>query len=513
MRAEMDGEAFEPRLVAQSRAPSSSPAAPNLADQLRAQWAGDWNISGIDRAQELSGILQGRGVTSLSGLKIGGGRTYVDPSFDDGQLANGNGMSREDARAGGYRVADTTDGKYLDFGGGLTLGNFSRPERDMFGSGNADPGNTEFGYSTAGKGAVGYHAVAGPNGQVQINPQWASSSEAPFWRGYATTAAQALAAVMGGPALLGTTGAGAGAAAAGAGAFEGIGGAMAAGGAPMTAAEFAAIGAGGVGAGAGIAPMTAAELAVSAAPYANTLTPQLMAAGIPDIAGMTVAGGAGGATSSLFANEGAAQLGQWSAANPVTQASVNSAALGPTGSLLGAPAAITPTSFDALRAAEKANMGQVAGNVPSTVNMGSLGGTTATSGGIQGFTDVAAQQLRDATASSEIGGSALSQAGSQAAGAVKDVGSAASAYQTWVKENPLLARGIAAGLGGLVGGLGGGNSGGGAPTFTGPPKAWGSGLQIGIQPGAYQPRMTTAPGAVRPSSGLRMSGASRYFGG
>ena len=451
----------------QSRAPTSSPVAPSgmagLADQLRAQWGGDWNISGIDRAQELAGILQGKGVTTLAGLKIGGGRTYVDPSFDEDQIRNGNGMSREDARRGGYRVADTTDGKFLDFGDGLTIGNFSRPERDMFGSGGKDPGSTEFGYSTAGKGAVGFHANTGPNGQAQLSPAWNSSSEAGFWRDYAKTAATVAGGIMLAPAALGFGAAGAGGAAAGAGAFEGIGGAMASGGAPMTAAEFTAGLAGGGGA---------------------------------------AAAGAGEAGAGFFEGIGGNMA---SGGAPMTAAEFSAAAGG----------TVTPTTFDALRAAEHANMGQAAGNVPATVNMGSLGGTTATSGGIQGSTDVASQMLRDATASGEVGGSALSQAGNTAAGAVKDVGSAASDYQTWVKGNPLLARGIAAGLGGLVGRLdgGGGGGGGGAPTFNGPPKAWNSGLQMGIQPGAYQPRMTTAPGPVRPSTGMRMSGASRYFGG
>ena len=332
--------------------------------------------------------------------------------------------------------------------------------------------------------------------------------------------------------LLGGAGGALGGAEAGAGAFEGIGGAMASGGAPMTAAQFSA----GVGAaGAGIAPMTAAELAVSAAPYVNTLTPQVMAAGIPDIAGMALTGGA---ASSMFANEGAAQLGQFSTANPVTQAAVNSAALGPTGNLLGGAAAVTPTTFDALRAAEKANMGQVAGNVPSgvdlgslggvmqtapginpttfeelraaehadmgqaagnvpkTVNMGDLGGTTGTAGGLQGAIDVAKQ----------VGGDALSSV----AGPAGDMAS-------WMKSNPALGRLVMSGAMGLLSGAGGSSGGGsGGPKTYGPAQKWTSPIQRGLLSDPQQ--MNPAAITQRSPQGLlaqgqQYDGAWRYMGG
>ena len=91
--------------------------------------------------------------------------------------------------------------------------------------------------------------------------------------------------------------------------------------------------------------------------------------------------------------------------------------------------------------------------------------------------------------------------------------------QDWIKANPTLARGGAALLGGLFGGTGGLNPTSARPgtTYTGPARTWGGGLQMGIQPGqrpawSASP-VTQAPGAITPLTGLRMSGAGRYFGG
>ena len=38
--------------------PTAPTSGTSLADQLRAQYSGNWNISGIDRAQELAGCYK-----------------------------------------------------------------------------------------------------------------------------------------------------------------------------------------------------------------------------------------------------------------------------------------------------------------------------------------------------------------------------------------------------------------------------------------------------------------------
>ena len=233
--------------------------------------------------------------------------------------------------------------------------------------------------------------------------------------------------------------------------------------------------------------------------------------------GLDGAAGFGGAaeagTGSMFANEGAAQLAQSLATNPLTQAAVNSAALGPTGSLLSSIPAWSPTSFDALRAAEKAMMGQAAGNIPSTVNMGSLGGTMATSGGLTGAADLASQKLLDATASDQIGGTAASQLGQAAAGGLGTAASVGGDVASFLKGNPTLGRLL---FGGALAALNTtGNSNGGAPGESGggsygAPAQWtapASALNAGLL-GANQKQVL--PPAMTGLLGNANSGAWRW---
>ena len=78
---------------------TQSPAGPNLAQQLRDQWGGNWNISGVDRADELARVLQSRGVTDLSNMKLGTDRQYADPNWSPNSWMNSEGWTPPDPNA------------------------------------------------------------------------------------------------------------------------------------------------------------------------------------------------------------------------------------------------------------------------------------------------------------------------------------------------------------------------------------------------------------------------------
>lgn len=109
--------------------------------------------------------------------------------------------------------------------------------------------------------------------------------------------------------------------------------------------------------------------------------------------------------------------------------------------------------------------------VPPTVNMGSLGGTMGTAGGLPGLLQTGGQIASDAI------------------GAVKDVAS-----PTWqfLKDNPTLGRLLLGGATSLLSSQGSGSSGAsGAPS--GPPVQWNSQLQKGL----LAPVQQYAPAAIQ----------------
>lgn len=184
-------------------------------------------------------------------------------------------------------------------------------------------------------------------------------------------------------------------------------------------------------------------------------------------------------------------------------------------------AAGAPMSFDALRAAEMANMGQTVGNIPATVNMGSLGGTTATTGGFGGAMSVAGQELADAVASSQLGGTAASSMGQSAGGMLGSIGSSASDVAAWMKANPTLGRLLFSGATSLMSASGGGSGGaassgvGSLAGSNGPAKQWTSPIQQGLLSPVKQ--YTPAPITQLQPQGLLAQGqvadgAWRFFG-
>lgn len=197
-----------------------------LAEQLRAQGGdADWNIGGIDRADELAQMLWGRGVRDLSQMRL------ADKAYDY-DVRQDRGWD-----FGGDNPIEQRQGQALDFGGGLLLGGLGDQGKgdrmgDQYGVLSADQyGKPELGWSSQGHGAVGYQVRTGADGKPQIVPAWNSSSDADDVRG--------LGMVFGG-ALAGSMGAfGAGA--------EAAGGAGASAAAPEAAASTVAGGAGEAG--------------------------------------------------------------------------------------------------------------------------------------------------------------------------------------------------------------------------------------------------------------------------
>ena len=200
-----------------------------------------------------------------------------------------------------------------------------------------------------------------------------------------------------------------------------------------------------------------------------------------------------------FFDQGSSFLGepvqpaQPMAQNPLTPWDVQPAA--PIEASFTAPPSLPQaTTFEELRAAEHADMGQGTGNIPKTVNMGELGGTTGTAGGLQGAYDVATQ----------VGSDALSNV----AGPAGDVAS-------WMKANPQLGKLLMSGAMGLLSGSSAGSSGSAAPKVYGPAQQWSSPIQQGLLGNPQQ--MNPAAIQQRPqgllAQGQQYDGAWRYMGG
>jgi hypothetical protein len=172
-----------------------------LADQIRAM-GGNWNIQGIDRAQELADILTTNGITDLSQLRMNQGTM---------QQMNGSGENPADP---------TTVGNNTMSYGDRTFGTLARQGTDPAANMTANEGENILARSVAGKGAVTYQATTGPDGKVSIQPVWRSSGSEDALKAVATLAALGTGVGMaGGAGLLGT-----GAQAASAGGIFGAGG-------------------------------------------------------------------------------------------------------------------------------------------------------------------------------------------------------------------------------------------------------------------------------------------------
>jgi hypothetical protein len=153
-----------------------------------------------------------------------------------------------------------------------------------------------------------------------------------------------------------------------------------------------------------------------------------------------------------------------------------------------------------------------AATAPKTVNLPGNGGTMATSGGIQGAADLAAQTLRDATASPDIGGGLLSQAGGLGADAINKAGSALGSAGSWAAQNPMLAKLLLGGAGALLSSQGGNSAAPRAPVV---PVQWKSpvqgipqGLLSGVQSGGQSSQYPAAMGLL---GGQQNSGAWRFL--
>ena len=161
-------------VLAEPAAQAASSSA--LADQLRAQNpAINWNIQGIDRAQELADWLSSRGVKDISTPKL----TWEDYT-KPGEFID-MGMSEAGEVYQQLREPTTEKRGYLDFGG-VRLGNEGNihTKNGLLGyipDNGSKNNNQAFASSTKGHGAVSYQYVQGPDGRVQIIPKWTSTSD------------------------------------------------------------------------------------------------------------------------------------------------------------------------------------------------------------------------------------------------------------------------------------------------------------------------------------------------
>ena len=378
---------------------TQSPAGPNLAQQLRDQWGGNWNISGVDRADELARVLQSRGVTDLSNMKLGTDRQYADPNWSPNSWMNSEGWTPPDPNAPPETAPMLNNGKYLDFGNGIQIGNFGdQGKGDSQDYLHGGSGDNEFGWSSAGHGAVGYSAVPDASGKVRIVPNWNSSSD----MGDIRTAAKLIGGValggMGLESLFGGASSAGGFAGFGPESLGGVGGADAG-----LTGGFGGFGEGVTAAGeAGLG----GDAAAMAGPQLNSWSPSLEALD---------------ATAPMFSGPVTGEVAAGIAADPAV-----AGALGAAGGVgIGADAA--------------AALGGVAG----ATGLGSLAVP---------LESVAAYEnaLPGATAGTTVGGTVIP--GAAGGSLTSQIGSALSGVKSFIKENPQLAALGASGAATLLGG-------------------------------------------------------------
>lgn len=261
----------------------------------------DWMNGGIDRSLELATMLWNKGVRDLSQLKLVD-KQYKNYGYTPEQMAQMGG----DNPYGGPMSEITGTGKALDFGNDLIIGDLGdRGRGSQYGSlgilGGGSSGKPQIGWSSEGKGAVGYDVITDKDGNVSIVPSWESSNEADDARRAAIGAAATFGLGYGLNAAFGAAGAGAGTTAGTAGtdwadwAAKEIAGANAN---PATAAQLNA----GLASTGGITSLTPAEISAGLTPVTTSEVMATLPSGItPEmISGVTTTmAGTGGITEAL----------------------------------------------------------------------------------------------------------------------------------------------------------------------------------------------------------------------
>jgi hypothetical protein len=176
----------------------------DLANQIRQQYGGNWNVQGVDRANELAGIFGANGITDLSKLQFNQGTM---------QQMNGSGENPADP---------TTVGNNTMSYGDRTFGTLARQGTAAGANMTANEGDNILARSVAGKGAVTYQTSIGPDGKLRIQPVWRSSGSEDALKSVAMLAALGTGVgALGGAGMLGTA-----AEAASAGGIFGAGGTL-----------------------------------------------------------------------------------------------------------------------------------------------------------------------------------------------------------------------------------------------------------------------------------------------
>lgn len=252
----------------------------SLADQLRAM-PGNWYQGGIDRAAELAQLLAAKGITSLDGLNL---KQVANPLMNSYTGGDGDGAYSDPAQMTQLFQGDQPLGFLGNVGGSGPTGSNANPGMME----NQPDGSYGVGWSPAGHGSVTYRAVQGPDGKMQIQPVWASSSAADQVRNVGKVGLAALGASMIPTAAGSLAGSAAGTAATEGGLLSmpsTFGGTIAANGAPLAASGFA--------------PLTAAEIGGGLSSLAG---PGSLAA----LGGSAALGGAAGGGSGLAGALGSA---------------------------------------------------------------------------------------------------------------------------------------------------------------------------------------------------------------
>ena len=194
-----------------------------LMQQILAAWGnnGDWNMAGVNRAEELAQLLSQAGVKNLSDLRLEKTSEEYIPEYNEWGELNLNTAAKK--TRDGYQLA--MGDKRLGY-----LGNAGEAgsAKDFLELTNSDPTDASkqqirLGGSGAGDGWTSFNLTPGADGSFSIAPQWGDSGNLDEFLKAATAIAAPVAAWGAG---LGTVGLGEAAGAAGGGAAEMVNGAF-----------------------------------------------------------------------------------------------------------------------------------------------------------------------------------------------------------------------------------------------------------------------------------------------
>lgn len=185
-----------------------------ISQMQNAGWGGEWNSGGVDRYSELAQLFLANGIDDISKLSLD--TVTPDQATVDQYDANMEQYAGDDRSL--FRSAFANSG--LDMGGQRLM--YDGRPIGFLGDVNNDGSLSKIGvqpylqrgglggWSSTGDGHNNFYFSNDPNGKLQVNSNWGSSSDAYIARDLATIATIGLGGYYGGTAAAGSGGLGGG---------------------------------------------------------------------------------------------------------------------------------------------------------------------------------------------------------------------------------------------------------------------------------------------------------------